>query len=493
MHDSLDPDGRPVAIGPLVVRSPGLAGVATVRQPGDGGTRGPEAGTRELRAALAETDAREQYTLELTSLSAEASPDGGTRGGAKDADVLEVEVPAPAKGEGQMLLHIAEDGVASWHFPEELEHADGVQRGRKMVVYRVPAALVPVPKKADDAPSRGVVSTIAAKVLKFIVFPLLDPLLKKAGNHFATRFEKKRRFQRWRTFTPENHRIDDAPTLRRAEWERLAEGPSLLFVHGTGAMAHNAFSGLPQTVIEKLDRRYGGRMFALDHHSLSISPLRNIEIAAHDVPRDLEFDVDIVSHSRGGLVARELAERGADAGMPEGFRVRSLVMVGTPNAGTALAQRANIRTWLDAITNIAQFVPDNPITDLLSVALTVAKHVAIGAFEGLEGVTSMDPDGDYLRDLNVGVAPAAVYVAIAANFEPGDDSPLRRVHDAAIDRIFSGSENDLVVPTGGVGVVAGLSRFAPRSVVLDATSGVDHTSFFRSPRVVDELLSILEG
>jgi len=505
MADRLDPDGRAVKVGPITVRTPGLAGTATLRTPGDGGTRGPEAGTPELREALQQADAREQYTLELTGLSETPAARGGARGrssgapgatGARGAaEEIEIEVPAPAKDEGQVLLHIAEDGVATWHVPEQVAASEGVQRGRRMLVYRVPATLAPVAPDASatpTAPTRGIVSTIASKVLKFIVFPLLDPLLKKAGNHFATAFEDKRRFQRWRSFTPDDYRTDDARTLDRAAWARLAEGPSLLFVHGTGAMAHNAFALSPD-VFERLSRRYGGRVFALDHHSLSISPRRNVEIAAADVPVDLDFEVDIVSHSRGGLVARELAERGEEAGLPPGFRVRTVVMAGTPNAGTALAQRSNISTWLDTITNIAQFVPDNPVADILAVALTVAKHVATGVFEGLEGVTSMDPDGDYLKKLNVDAAVTARYVAIAADFEPVDGTPLRRVHDLAIDTLFSGAANDLVVPTAGVAQVAGLGRFAPASLVLDATQGVDHSSFFTTDRVVTELLARLPG
>lgn len=169
-------------------------------------------------------------------------------------------------------------------------------------------------------------------------------------------------------------------------------------------------------------------------------------------------------------------------------------MVATPNAGTALAEEANIRKWLDIITNVAQFVPDNPVTDIIALVLTVLKQLALGVFEGMPGLTSMDPAGKYLQSLNVDGDFEPKYYAIAADFEPPSGAPLTRIaHDLAIDTLFSGGRNDLVVPTAGVGVVPGLVRFAPESLVFDSEHGLDHSSYFRDPEVVRKLKGWLPG
>jgi hypothetical protein len=100
------------------------------------------------------------------------------------------------------------------------------------------------------------------------------------------------------------------------------------------------------------------------------------------------------------------------AGLTGRLDVRRLVMVGTPNAGTALARVSQWKNLLDRVTNVLQFLPDNPVTDTMDAVLTVLKHLALGAVRGLDGLTTMDPDGTYLRGrLNL---PAALDAAAVA-------------------------------------------------------------------------------
>ena len=42
-----------------------------------------------------------------------------------------------------------------------------------------------------------------------------------------------------------------------------------------------------------------------------------------------------------------------------------MVQVAAPNAGTVLADRKHLSDLLDRVTNLAQFVPDNGVTDTL--------------------------------------------------------------------------------------------------------------------------------
>ena len=67
------------------------------------------------------------------------------------------------------------------------------------------------------------------------------------------------------------------------------------------------------------------------------------------VPPGLELEVDIVCHSRGGLVSRALA---GEQGTATPFHVRRLVHVATPNHGTALATPDNLVPFIDRITTM---------------------------------------------------------------------------------------------------------------------------------------------
>ena len=49
-----------------------------------------------------------------------------------------------------------------------------------------------------------------------------------------------------------------------------------------------------------LHEAYGGRVVALDHHSVSVTPKENAELLAGLVPDGAALEVDLVTHSRGG-------------------------------------------------------------------------------------------------------------------------------------------------------------------------------------------------
>ena len=173
-------------------------------------------------------------------------------------------------------------------------------------------------------------------------------------------------------------------------------------------------------------------------------------------PTGPALEVDLVTHSRGGLVGREIASAGD-------LTVTGLVMVASPNAGTVLADREHLSDLLDRITDLAQFVPDNGVTDTLGLVLAVLKQLAVGAVGGLDGIMAMNPSEDYLEELNGRPAPDAVLRAIAADYEPPRGAPLARVaRDGATDLVFKSADNDLVVPTAGCWDVDGRGRVPDR-------------------------------
>jgi pimeloyl-ACP methyl ester carboxylesterase len=482
MAEPLRPDGD-VFVEDVVIRTPGLSGLVEVYRPTSPGMRGEELTTEEFHEALGNAGLAEQLSV-VISQQQEITPAEGTRGSGA-ADDIEVNVPAPGDGNGQVLLYAAEDGSLSWHFAVDVPPTAAPDRGGERRTYRVPKAVVP-PEEQDADAHRGIVGAIGKKVLKVLVFPLVDPVLGKVGDHFARRWEDKNRPTRVRWMTVDGYRNGDAPSFVAADWARFGEGRALLLVHGTFSTAHGGFGGLPRETMAALHEKYGGRVAAYDHPSISVTPEKNAELLAGLVPEGAAVEVDVVTHSRGGLVGRELAA----AGRP---RVRGLVMVASPNAGTLLADRKYLSDLLDRVTDLAQFVPDNGVTDTLGIVFAVVKQLAVGAVGGLDGIMAMNPAEDYLAELNGRPAADAVVRAVAADYEPPNGAPLARVaRDGATDLVFKAADNDLVVPTQGCWDVDGTAGFPIEDrLVLDATKSVDHNSFFRNHEVSEQLLEWL--
>ncbi len=504
MSEQLRPEGIPVVIDDVVLTTPGLAGLVTVHPPASDGMRAAEDSTEQFRQALADADLTEQLTVEIASPE-ELDDSGGTRASGGDGDIT-IEVPAPGTDMGQILLYAAEDGSLTWHLPDDIDPDQVPSRGGDRRTYRVPRAVVTgEPTDSQTSGQRGILGALGSKLLKVLVFPLIDPVLGRVGDHFASRWEEKNRRNLVRWFSPVGFRALEATAFASTDWDRVRGGAALLFVHGTFSQAHWAFPGLPDDTMAELHRRYDGRVFALDHHTVSKTPDENIAWFAKQLVQALAdgdsevgqgpVTVDVVCHSRGGLVGRALAARGAELGLGDHLKVRTLVMVGAPNAGTALAHKEHLSKMLDRITDLVQFAPGGPVTDVVGVVLAVLKQVAVGAFGGLDGIMSMNPDGPYLPALNTAPLADVRLCAIASNYEPAKGSPLiRMAKDKGLDIVFGNERNDLVVPTASVFEVTGAPGFPIEGedrLVLEGE--VTHGGYFREPAVNAKLLEWLPG
>ncbi|MEN5036301.1 CHAT domain-containing protein [Pseudomonas sp. TWI929] len=81
-----------------------------------------------------------------------------------------------------------------------------------------------------------------------------------------------------------------------------ADKPILLFIHGTGSHTMGSFGELPSTQAWKdLQLKFGTQIVALEHRTFSQSPIDNALQAVERLPKGAQLQV--VSHSRGGLVA----------------------------------------------------------------------------------------------------------------------------------------------------------------------------------------------
>ncbi|HUO40203.1 MAG TPA: alpha/beta hydrolase, partial [Mycobacterium sp.] len=311
----------------VFVRAPGLMGSVELLQPNLLGAR---AGEERATAALTSALERQQFTT-VRSLEINAQPVMGPAAqanrGPDDRPMLTLEVPDIGREQPQVVLLADEEGIVTWHFalPGTIPHT---------VRFDVPADTVATSTPARGGQERGLVSPTGKKRLSVLVFPALEAEVDVAAWHLAKNWEDSHRRPGLRRFAGPQ----DCASVTRLDgeaWNLLASGPALLFIHGTGSTSHGSFGTLDENTWGTLGHHYGGRVFAYDHPTLSVDPCANAETLATLIPPGIRLEVDIIAHSRGGLVSRAIACAGTESLFP--VRVNKIVHVGVPNAGTALA------------------------------------------------------------------------------------------------------------------------------------------------------------
>ncbi len=296
-----------------------------------------------------------------------------------------------------------------------------------------------------------------------------------------------------------------------ADSRKAAGKKVLLVIHGTfstnEAVITNGFQKTPSgaKLLADAERKYD-LVLAFDHPTLSVSPMLNaFDLAA--LLRPSPASLDIICHSRGGLVARWYCEAYADAALK-----RRVVFVGAPLAGTSLAAAPRLKSALDLLTNIADMlrtasdlVSANPLflatSGLLRVvgavtgmaAKTPMLDAAMALVPGLDGQSRTGNNQELLRlRANSGTTDFTAghirYFAVCGNFEPNAmgwnflrffSKPLQRIGDWGADIIFP-DHNDLIVDTGSMAEVAD-DRLVAVAHDFGTTDRVHHTNYFAQP------------
>lgn len=489
MISTLDGTAIPVDLGSgVTLRAPGLRGTAELEPQLFGGRADePPLATPALAEAIAAAGMEQVHGVQIAAT--EVPVTGLDIRGPADEGQLVLQVPNLGARSPQVLLLVDEAGVATWHFPEPTgpSAADPLE-------FTVTRAVATTPiEGAQPEADRGLVAVIGRKLLSVLVFPVVEAAVGAVARVIAERFESSSRPYRWRRFAPGETRVEGAGDLAKTGWGGVSDDRALLFIHGTFSTSHGGFSGLPDAAVAKLWNAYGGRVYAFDHPTLSATPAENVAKLLTMIPTGRSIPVDIVAHSRGGLVARTLADAVAGLANPP-IRVRSTVFVASPNAGTALADDKNIKAFIDRMTTMLNLVPDGPwsvVTDVLSGVLEVVKIVAAAVVNKLPGLQAMDPNDSVLKALGGTADPALPRYAIDAEYEPtGSLLRLSRGADLAVDLVFGNAANDFVVPTSGAAGPTGVPGFpvpAQRRLSFGPADGVWHCSFFSQPKTIAKL------
>jgi hypothetical protein len=133
----------------------------------------------------------------------------------------------------------------------------------------------------------------------------------------------------------------------------------LLFIHGTFQSTVGSYGMLTSTApgqnfLKSAAGSYDA-VIGFDHRTLSRDPLENaIDLLARLSAQHLANTptIDIVSYSRGGLVARSLIEYLLPSSTWH-VDIGRVVFVGATNAGTLLAEPENWKDFVDLYTNLA--------------------------------------------------------------------------------------------------------------------------------------------
>ncbi len=516
MSTPLDPTGNLITVGNVRLRAPGLAGDAESYPPAPpafqtGGAaslrsaQDVEQTTEAFETALANQGIERQETVEIRA--PQEIPLGGgaadLRTTAYDEAAIEMQVPAPNDDWGQFVLSVDESGVTTWNFaqveaPAPTAAAAGLTRGETLRTYLVPryAPAAPAEELAGGAAEvRGLLGSIGSKLLKVLVFPLIDPILGRISETFAARWEAANRPYRIRTFDPADYNQANATPIDGQRWSDLSRGRALLMVHGTFSRAHTAFAGLPADVVQKLHEIYQHRVFAFDHYTLSDDPEQNIRWFVDHIPDGTRLELDIICHSRGGLVSRALAEKQSLISLgSRQLRIGRIVFVAAPNSGTILTDSQYMGDLLDSYTNLLNLVPSNGATEILEGVVTVAKMLAVGALHGLPGLQSMLPKGPFLTAFNNAPKGDDRYFALASDYEPQNPGLKAWALSRLATKIFQKAQNDLVVPTLGVYDQNGCGYFPIADTerhVFGPADNITHGDYFGNPQAQQLILQWL--
>lgn len=466
-----------------------------------------------VQAAVAASGLTVERTIAVTTTAldegASAPPTGQESVGAAPptdtaAADLVLAVPAPEPGTAQVLRY--QDAAGLWHWAWPTETPSTATRF-VVPVAALDTAAVPASPPPSDEPNlnEGIIGTIVRKVvheLVVFVYPIVDRILDPIVDNLAQQHEIKTRPYGVRTFTPDNYAVPYAPGSRvetAEQWARFTEGPVLLVVHGTFSTSHGGFGELDTATVAALNDAYGGRVIAFDHPTVSVSVEANIDALHRLTNAPGPLHVDVLAHSRGGLVARELVRR---HGTPDAkYRVRRVVFAATPNRGTPLADPEHVVKFINRYTNLLTLLPGPAeiVGDTLAGLMTAVQILGHAALKDLDGLRGMCPGSATLGGLAPGGGTVPEYYAIHADFEPTPDLSLKlRVGDLLMDTVFP-EANDLVVPTHGVclrdlppGVAAlGFPIPEERTLHFTADRAVWHSSLFGEPQARAKLLEWL--
>ena len=408
----------------------------------------------------------------------------------------QVDLDVRLRDEEQAVVLMDRGGYLSWHLPQPRTRTlrDGTTRATFKLAAQRPAGATATRGLFDDI--RTFVLKFSAPIIAGTAMKVLEAGVDEGLVHITSTDPKS-----W-------------PRVKSLSALPLPAGGSpriLLFVHGTFSSTAGGFASLAtdtgKDFLERAIADYDA-VIGFDHRTLSVDPLAN----AQDLFEKLsvrEADsavVDVICHSRGGLVVRSLVEKILPPAKWTGS-INNIVFVGVPNAGTNLAEPDRWSKLIDIYTNL--LLESTPVGNtFLAKAIVqcaignvgaLVKYLAAYAADrgGVPGLAAMrpPPKGQFIVDLN-GAQPGQPgagqpWLVIESNFHAAVGQSKLRILEAIADDILD-KANDLVVDFKSMTAIdtppGGLVK---KTLDLGTNSAVYHTNYFGQDGVVKAIQSWL--
>lgn len=412
------------------------------------------------------------------------------------------------------LADVAPDEVV------ELEFEDGTRIWTSSQRLVDEVAKLQRPRGAEDAialprdlelqgPSRGIVGKILIKTLRLFEIDVGE----LAATKLATLWEERTLGTKKESRGPGLYRIATGPDftlqrLREDEPLEPVEQPFLIFLHGTASSTAGSFGELwePErgAIREELLKPYLGRVLALEHETLTKSPIENAIKLAEHLPGAARLH--LISHSRGGLVGELLCRAGMTnqrppfdeddfALFPEGdapghraslrrlndllrdkrIAVDRFVRVACPARGTTLASE-RLDIYLSLILNLMEKLPFFKIaTDILAELIMAIAQKRSDPLV-LPGLAAQIPGSPLVRVLNRADRTVAGELGVIAGDIEGK-SAISAISTLLTDPLYQG-DHDLVVDT--LAMLGGAERTGRAAFSFHHGANVSHFRYFKN-------------
>jgi tetratricopeptide (TPR) repeat protein len=293
---------------------------------------------------------------------------------------------------------------------------------------------------------------------------------------------------------------------------QIQDSRVLLFIHGTASDTLGSFGDLSGTAEwERLAKSFPGSIYALEHRTLSESPIENAIQAATLLPAGATLN--LVTHSRGGLVGELLClpvltdeqrnifdkdrakdqqdlQRLAELLQEKQFKVERFVRVACPARGTLLASK-RLDLYLSVLLNLIGKLPifqGNPFYQFMEA--TLKKLIALKAdpYE-LPGLEAQMPDSPLIHLLNrPDIASKADLAVITGDSHGG---PIFQALSTFAVDVFFRQKHDFVVNTSAM--YGGISRAGGGYYFDDSGAGVCHFHYFKNEKTRQQMNAWLEA
>lgn len=306
--------------------------------------------------------------------------------------------------------------------------------------------------------------------------------------------------------------------------------PLLVFLHGTLSSTQGSFGGLwaekqkpkereaAEGRLARLRQSYG-QVLALEHFTLTESPIANARVLAEALPANAKLH--LVSHSRGGLIGELLCRSQRSVGgkrvpftdreidilgstqqaelkdlskllAAKQFRIERFVRVACPALGTTLASE-RLDRWLSMVTWLVEKFETSGAGAFAGLLWQFALGLVKSRTDPrkVPGLEAMMPDSPFIRLINWPRAEVEGDLSVIA----GDAEGGRWWHKGALlvpDLFFDG-DHDWVVNTGSMFGGAKRTRGQQETghFVLHRRPSVTHFHYFANSESAQDLVERL--